>query len=345
MLSVAEAVRAAPSADNLQPIGLRYDGEALALRHRESRGPSFPARHPATLIAAGAAVENIAQATRAMELDAEITAPLDGDNEYARIRLRSPSAPVSTLPRPLALFQRHTNRHGFRSAPIPESTLVGVRAMQESGARIMLFQRPDEIRALAGFTRIASQARFRTPEIHAWLASSLRMTPQEVARCDGLDIRTLDLPPGGRHLLKYIADWRRLSPLNRIGAYRLLAAIEARPIGQAPLLIGVIAQTPFSAGRLMERVWIELNALGLGVQPYYVIPDQMQRLQSEAVPLAFRDSIRSMADGVNAMLSMARDESIQMILRVGWPTRKPVRSLRLPLDDLMSDDQSDAGAC
>jgi hypothetical protein len=336
VLTAAEAAHAAPSADNLQPIGFRYKRDTLILCHRQSKGPTFPARHPATLIAAGAAVENVKQAAAAMNVPADISAvPSTANDQYVHIKLGQTAKPVASYVKSHALFHRHTNRHAYQPTPVSDALIARVSEMREESARIQVLRRPGEIRALAAFTQVASQARFRTAEIHAWFASSLRLTAVAAAQRDGLDVRTFDLPLGGRHLLRYIADWHRLECLNHLGAYRLLAAIEAKPIRHAPLLIAIIGDEPLSAGQLMERAWNELNVQGLAVQPFYVIPDQIQRLKAGTVPLPLRDSVRRMADDVRSMLGFTSDETLQMVLRVGWPTRKPFPSLRLPLENVL----------
>jgi len=235
-----------------------------------------------------------------------------------------------------ALFTRHTNRHAYAKTPVPDATLAQLAGLREQAARIMLIRQAEEIRELAALTEAASRARFRTAEIHEWFAASLRFTPEEAAPGDGLDVRTFDLPLGGVALLRYIAPWHRLERLNRIGAYRLLAAIEGAPIGKAPLLVAIVAEDSFSAGRLMQRAWIQLNAQGLAAQPYYVIPDQIQRLHAGTVPEPLRESVRAIDADVRSLLELSTTETLRMILRVGRPTRDAIRSLRLPLERVMT---------
>jgi nitroreductase len=333
--AVAEAARAAPSADNLQPVGLRYRENELVLRHRELKVPTFPARHPATLLAVGAAVENVAQAATAMDIESHIRAMAEPPDFFASIHLEPGAKPIASRIETHRLFERHTNRYPYHPAPIGDALIAELAEMREERTRIQLLGQPGEIRALASFTQIASEARFRTSEIHAWFAASLRFTPGAAAQGDGLDVRTFDLPAGGRLLLHYIADWRRLERLNRFRAYRILAAIEARPIRRAPLLIAIVGDNPFSAGRLMQRTWIRLNAQGIAVQPFYVIPDQIQRLRAATVPSPLRDSVGEMANDVQSMLGLRDPETLQMVLRVGRPTRKPFRAARLPLEHLL----------
>ena len=66
---LAEAGRAAPSADNSQPWRFRW-GKTFDVRFRQATGEHelLPAEHPATQIALGAVIENLAQAAGAIGL-------------------------------------------------------------------------------------------------------------------------------------------------------------------------------------------------------------------------------------------------------------------------------------
>jgi hypothetical protein len=261
---------------------------------------------------------------------------MENSDDYGRIEFAHAGSGDRDALASHALFARHTNRHPYKPTPIPSKITSAVSDMRANEARIALIDSASELARLGRATQIASEARFRTPEIHAWLGASLRMTPDSAAVGDGLDLRTLHLPPGGRHLLAYIADWRRLERLNRIGAYRLLGAIESQPIRRGPLSIAIVGGDPLSAGRLMERAWIYLNAQGLAVQPYFVVPDQMQRLSSGDIASPLLPSIGAMAADMKSLLALGSNETLHMVLRIGWPTRVAHRSARLPLERLLS---------
>jgi hypothetical protein len=335
IVAAVEAARAAPSADNLQPIAFRCSATAITFVPRQTSGPTFAARHPATLMAVGAAVENVSQAAAAMRIAINVHV-LEASDEYVRIEFAHSGSGDWGAIASHALFDRHTNRHPYKATPISSEVASAVAAMGANGARVALIGSTSELARLARATHTASEARFRTPEIHAWLGASLRLTADSAAAGDGLDLRTLHLPVGGRHLLAYIADWRRLERLNRIGAYRLLGAIESQPIRSGPLSIAIIGGDPLSAGRLMERAWIYLNSQGLAVQPYFVIPDQMQRLDSRNVAAPLLASIGAMAADMKSLLALGPNETLHMVLRVGLPTRVACRSARLPLERLLS---------
>ena len=74
----AQAAHRGPSADNLQPLRFRFSGvrpgDRLVVSHGARSETSFPARHPATLMAVGAAVENVVQIAAAIGAVVEILA-------------------------------------------------------------------------------------------------------------------------------------------------------------------------------------------------------------------------------------------------------------------------------
>lgn len=333
------AAQAAPSADNTQPWRLVRRGECLSLLPRGPApgAPGFPAEHPAIQLALGAAAENLLQAAEQIGLIEPIILPDAGHSDII-IEVRVP--PRTDFPLPdIALFNRHTNRFPYQHDPLPEAVLNWARTQSEGTATALVFDRAEPIRALAELTRRASEVRFQTQEIHEWLAASFRFTPEEVARGDGLDVSTIDLPPGGRWLLRFVSDWRRMAILNRLGAYKAFAHLEGKSLAQAPALLAIVGKPGLigarSAGRLMQRVWIELNHRGVAVQPFYVVPDQLQRLAQGKVPLSLAPIVTQVARELGDILEL-RDQTPYMLLRVGFPTKAAKRSMRLPLDRVLT---------
>ncbi len=328
-----EAARCAPSADNTQPWRLRWAGGTLAVGYDAARAgnATFAPENPATLLAMGALLENLRQAAAAAEIRLEsVDHPV---NEYFRLSVSSDSPlPATCADHPL--FFRHTSRLPFHADPLP-AVLSGWLAEQcEGAARVAVLGRSSEIDRVAKLVGQASAIRFRTREITEWLGRSLRFTPSDVASGDGLDVDTLHLPPGGRALLRLIADWRRMESFNRWGAYRLLAAIEAKAVSNASAIVAVVSagghREAFNAGQLMERIWIELNRQGLSVQPFYVVSDQLFRREEGVLPEGMAHLGDLLADGAEDVFGLS-GQKLYMLLRVGFPKRAPVKSKRLPL--------------
>lgn len=343
--SLAEAGHTAPSADNSQFWHFYYDGESLTINYDNQRvkGLTFPAWAPATLLSIGGVIENVLQAAEALELpiEAEIL-PSDSamPDCYARFPLQDTGEPHRDLTGH-AIFGRHTNRFRFNTKSIPEEIHVRLEQLSEGTARALSFMTRQEIKAVARLIQSATEVRFQTREIHEWLKASLRFSAADVKKADGLDVRTLDLPPGGRQFLKIISDWRHIRLLNKVGIYRMLGNIDAAPVKKAPAIVAIIGEDStagaLDAGRLLSRIWIELNAQGLGVHPYFVVPDQIFRLKEKAVPEHLVTQIQDLEHETKRLFGLTDTQALYMLLRVGYPTKEAPRSLRLPLEKVFTD--------
>lgn len=328
-----EAARWAPSADNSQPWQVTRGQDWLAVQYATARvrETTFPAEDPATLLAMGAVLENLTQAAASAGITVSQCNAAPG--EYFRLALSNSMQTVSTDPNH-DLFRRHTNRLPYRKASLPEALKQTLAAMTEGGAYSRILIGRAEIGSVARLVKHASELRFRTREINEWLGRSLRFSPKEAAKGDGLDLETLHVPPGGRSLLRLLSDARRLEFLNHLGAYKLLAAIEAQPIMNASAIFAIIApggvRSAMDAGRLMERIWIELNRNGLAVQPYYVVADQLFRRDQAKLPPDMGKRGNALAREVEDVFELAGNK-LYMLLRVGFPKTAPTRSQRLPL--------------
>lgn len=335
---LASVAARAASADNSQPYRLHWNGRQLALRYAE-RHPEYnvfgPGSH-ATLLSAGGVIEYLEQV-----LEASGVAPPwqwgGGDGQpYASLDL--PDVPAQWRVPP-ALLQRHTNRAPFRRTALPAELLQQAGALSEGAQQIQLLQQPDQRKRLIQQMRLCAEARFCSRELHEWLQGSLRRTPAQVAQGDGLDIACLALPPGGRQMLDFIAPWPRMARLNALGAYKLLALSELGPLNSAPVLLCLAGpdgvRHALDAGRLLARVWCWLNAQGIAVHPYYVVTDQVSRLQAGSVAPGFAAQVAQASGAVNDLLQLAPGARLHMILRLGYPSREVPRSRRLPAEQLL----------
>ncbi len=335
---LAESGRLTPSADNSQPWRFVFDGHALGVEFEPSRGGALGRDHPAVLLAFGALEENLRQA--AAHADIDTATWRQGDFPAGDRLLTIPAPPQTAVPDapPAALSRRHTNRTPFRTDPLPATLKATLAAMAEDGVRVQVFEERDQIRRLAGLVRRASQLRFQSEKIHRWLAQSLRFTPEEAARGDGLAVETLALPPGGKALTRFLADWRRQAFLNRFGLHRLLARIEASQLTRCGALAALTGSADdaaawLAAGRLLQRVWLRLAEDGIAVHPYFVLPDLLQRLSRGDIPAAQRKFARRTATAARELLGAPQ---LFILLRIGLPRKTPPRAARLPLESILT---------
>ena len=237
----------------------------------------------------------------------------------------------------LPLFQRHTNRFPYKKDRIETSLQGKGRASPDSNIILQMVDARSEISKLSVLIRNASRVRFQTREIHDWFARTLRFSKLEVQCGDGLDVDTLGLPRGGRLLLKTTtSSWRNMAMFNRFGGFYVLAKAEAASITKAGAILAIVGpndpESIVNAGRRMQQLWIELNFAGYGVQPYYVITDQLQRLAEGTVPRPLIPKIHALKVSVRDFFKLEEGQVVHMLLRVGVPIKIPKRALRRSLE-------------
>lgn len=336
------AARAAPSADNSQPWCFSLGERMFSVAFDSERAGDgfFGPTSPATLLAIGGLLENIRETASVQGIDVQIENLIDSPTvgfPYLKVHLRQPfKEPINE---DLAVFARHTNRFAFHPRAIDNGTLRLISSLQEAPARLCVISDTDQIKKISKLVTTASEIRFQIKEIHLWLMRSLRFSEDEVAQGDGLDINTLSLPPGGKVLLRFLSDWKRMEAFNRFGAYKFMAREEAKLINKAQALVAVFASGNavglLASGQLMSRTWTSLNAKKVAVHPYFVISDQLNRLQEGVIPPKLVEKAEALQKGCQQVFGYNEDESMHMLLRVGYPKLDPQRSRRLPLEVLI----------
>lgn len=346
-----KAIQQAPSADNSQPWHCFWDGKALFLVYDSSRvdGAVFGPESQATLLAMGGVIEHIKQAAESIAVSLSIDFSQEtyrGAHCYCRITFDKKEkvmadADMTGFP----VFKRHTNRLGFKSSPIPLDIINKINQESEQSAQASLFDNQNSIKKIAAFVFEASKVRFQTKALHEWLSGSLRFGDRNETTGDGLDINTIDLPPGGKLFMRFISPWPRMSFLNRFGVYQIMAKIDSVPIERAPAVVAVTApsthQGAIEAGQLISRIWIYLNEQGVAVHPYYVISDQLQRYEENLVPDHLVPKVGRLWEKVRTFFDLSGEETVQILLRIGYPEKEPVHSKRLPLEVIFTDVSSD----
>lgn len=339
---VGDLARSAPSADNTQPWRFEWDGSSFLIRSgrtpTEDAVPFGPNGH-ATRLAIGALWENVATlASRAGWADPQAGLPTTTGDSSLTVTVGAPPRALDGIA--ADVLQRHTNRFPYARASIPTAIVDQLVEARERSARLVWIDDRAIRKPLSDAFRDCAEARFRTQALHEWLFGSLRFTPSEVARDDGLDVATLHLPPGGAQFMRFISPWNRAKQLNRLGLYKMMASTEVRTLENAAALVAVVANSnpaaTIDAGRLMQRTWIRLNANGVAVHPQYVITDQLTRLRESRVPPECVEAVGRVAQSIPQLMGLGPDESLHMLLRVGIPRRRAPRSRRHTLGSLLA---------
>ena len=68
-------------------------------------------------------------------------------------------------------------------------------------------------------------------------------------------------------------------------------------------------------------------------QPFYVVSDQLFRRDDDILPSGKEAQGDALARDADELFALG-DKKLHMLLRVGYPTRTPIKSRRLPLTSI-----------
>jgi len=346
-LEIVRAAVQAPSPDNNQPWRFRFSDQTLIVEHDQSRALPSDIDGIFDLQSLGAAIENASIAARQFgfasqaRYPAERAAPVVAHLEFF----------PGGRPDPLAEFlaERGTNRVAYSRRPIAPATLERLAAealAAAPAARVDWIGDRTRIRRLAGLVAAGDRLRFEYREFHAELYRQLRFTPAEAERTrDGLDLRLLALPPGGRLTLRMLRSWRLMRLLNHCGLSRMLTLSSALAVWQSGALavLSVPSDSPadfMTAGRALERLWLAAAREQLSVHPLGSLPILLRRVERSrrenkqdepaVAPLsaAHRRLSEKIGRKLENMLPSIADRTVTMLLRIGYGRPPALKSQR-----------------
>jgi hypothetical protein len=341
--TLIHAATRAPSPDNNQPwlFEQRPDGELLLL-HDRSRALPSDVDDMFSMIALGAALENLCLAARQrgwrsiVRHPADFAADDDGREVVAAVRFveggqRDPLADC--------IEQRVTCRKPYRRHAVADDSLHQLEASIADSAHLQLHWLADRprIRKLAWLVADADRIRFEYEPFHAELYRQLRFTPQEAETTrDGLDVRCLELPLGGAAMLSWLRHWPRMRRLNRLGLSRLMSFASALQVWRTGTM-GLLTTADAShlgylqAGRALQRVWLKATRLALAFHPLGSVPiflSHRQRGAANALPPRHRHTVEGLAQRFDSLFPQAAGQGLVVLFRLGEAATASVRSLR-----------------
>ena len=351
-LELVKAATLAPSADNNQPWRFVVDNNRIiALLDRHRALPS-DVDSMFDLLSMGAALENMRIAaaqfgycTQIKPLPKGVTGSYGPETESVAMLQFSRGAE----PDPLfdVVAGRHTCRKLYAKRPPDAESLTKVtRAIDQfSGVELEWVTSRRDICACAKLIAVGDLVRLEAKEFHAELFRQLRFSAAQVEQTrDGLDVRTLELPPGGTSMLKCLRSWNRMRWIHRLRLGWMLAVPTWRSVRHSGA-IGILSvdQSDTAAflqgGRAFERLWLTVNDEGLSLQPLGSLPIYAAHLDhpgSITLQPQHQQTIRRQLDRLAQIAPQSSNRRLLMMFRIGYATRPRHRSLRRRSDSFIS---------
>jgi len=352
-LGLVRAAVLAPSPDNNQPWRFVSQGDRLLLYLDPQRSLPSDVNRMYDLMGLGAAVENVCVRARQASCEPHVdyasaplgSAEMDISQPTATVTLASGGKPDPLFP---YLATRCTCRKLYSTRSLSEDCLDHLAQAARRFTNVQLDWITDRprIRSFARLLAVSDRFRFEYEPFHKEIFRQLRFSAQEAQRTrDGLDVQTLELPPGAGFILRRLRPWKRMELIHRLGLGRLLTLPSVLSVWKSGAL-GVLSipepAIPYflEAGRSLQRIWLAADKENLALQPLgslAIFLGQMEQLQGSNLTAAHRRLATRLGQRIRQIVPSIAQRTLSMVFRLGHASRPDVRSLRRPAEEVFVD--------
>jgi len=344
---VVEHAILAPSGGNCQPWRFHVDGERLFVGLNRSRSTTLlDRRKHASLLALGAAIENIAVAAAHRDYSTRVERfPSQDDPDIvAALHFVWGASPAE---RELArafpyLGERVTNRRLAPPRPLPTgATAALVRAAESRGTDLQFLTDPVALLEAGRILGEGDRIRFVCQDLHREVFGELRFTREDVlCTRDGIDLATLELRASQAAALRLLARPDVAARLRVQEAGLALTELARDQVASASAvgLLRLRADEPadwLEGGRALQHVWLSATALGLAFQPmtallymFEVLDDAGEGTYTERECSILRELRQRLA----RLFAERTPAPWAMLFRLAVAPAPTARALRLPVD-------------
>ncbi len=346
---IAYAASRAPSGGNVQPWSFALDERSFSIYLDPAKSVTMDVAYRGSYVAIGAALFS----ARVAASSESVLGPLDlfpderFDGPVGVLHLGS-GHDVELAGLFDALLRRTTNRRRGTAEPVDSELLARLaeEAEAEQGGLHTITNRRS-IEAAGELLAESDRLRFLTPATHREMMSELRWPGRDSLET-GIDVRTLELDGADMAALQLARRADVMEKLADWDAGRALGDSTRRSIGSSSALVAVTTRgsAPVDfvrVGAAVMRVWLAAERAGLAVHPtsplfiYAHGGDNFRAL----VGNHRARGLASIASDFRALFGLAGPEQLGLVLRLSHAEAPSLRSLRLPLETVLS---SRAGA-
>lgn len=343
--ALVEAGAAAPSYANKQPWKWFADQQGLFL-FKEAKASFHDPELQNTFISLGAAIENVM--LKAEELGYKIAcelSPLDSEKDFiaAFYFQREEIKKISELSP--YIFKRQTNRKIGNGNAIKPGYLAELQTITDHipGADLTLITSKKEIDGFAKVAGAIERIRLLDPVAHEdYFKNEIRWAnSQEIT--DGLDVKTLELPPSVLTAFEVISDPKVAQLLNQWNKGVAFEKLTQTSVASSSA-IGIVTVPDASlrnlimGGRVVEKIWLNATKNSLAFQPICLPLTFFKHLANENKNETFSTKTFYEVEALKFQLSLIfrKLESREAVFLFRLSEAEPslTRSLRKPLNEI-----------
>lgn len=300
-------------------------------------------------MALGAAVENALIGASAAGLGSELEPfPFgEGSDVVAAIALERDGgralAPLSELS-PLVGRRCTDRRLGPRTRLAPERLRAMVATTRAAGAELQLATEPAGLAELGRIIGVSDRIRILCRVTHEELVSELRWSDAEAERTrDGVTVTSVAQTPLAQAAITLVTRPDVARFLHEIGggarleeeAWKAMASASGAGLLTAT---GTDSASWLTAGRALQRMWLQATGLGIAIQPLTVVLYQIEMLAGDGAAAYTDRQADELSDLDRRLFSVFERPAAgaAMLFRLASLTGEPERSLRLPASAVLT---------
>jgi hypothetical protein len=275
----------APSDGNLQPWQWLFDGTNLYLFVDPSRSGFFlDKNHSVSLIALGAATENLVLKAHSLNLEVRVESITECQRNLAAVfrffQKETNPSPGSLETHAYDALEpfiplRRTGRKGGQAIPVPAKALDAIRDAAQSLGNVHCswITEASQIKALGQILGKLERIRMLHKECHNDWVNTIRWTPASAMQTkDGIDLSLLDLEHSERANIKMAKNPEVIDHLRQWKGGGVFERLANKYLGGASVaglltLPGGSPHSSFIGGRCAERAWLTAQQQGLSFLP------------------------------------------------------------------------------
>jgi len=317
----------APSGDNSQPWRFRIVGPSVEIFNVPDGDETlYNFRQRGSYLSHGALVENIVLLAAKAGYDSSVETFPDVPDCTARITFTqgiSKDVPLADI-----ISERTTNRKPYERRPLEETHRKFITAVElEPHVTIILAEQTEVIDTIALVISINERLLMENRQLHDFLFGMIRWTKEDELKRPGLYLKTMELPPPVQFMFRtLLRSWPVVRALNLIGLSRAIPKQSSQGYAASSAIGAIVLRGDsntdfFNAGRVLERLWLTSNSLGVSLQPVTAIPYLGQRLkadEADAFTQTHKEYIRQANASLAKSLNLSAGEHVAMLFRIGY---------------------------
>lgn len=338
------AVHAA-SGDNSQPWRFEVKENKIYIYNLpEKDNPILNFEQSGSYIAHGGLIENINIISKSYGYSPLVRSFPDPSDPVLTAVIEFETVCTQTDPLYRYVKSRCTNRRPYKKTLLSEAQrkelLLIPEKMSLSGqVKIILLESAEQKITAAKAGSSMEQVILENHNLHSLMFNDVLWTEREnQEKISGLFIKTMEFAFPVKIIFWLAGLWPIIKLLNKIGLAKFIANQDAKLYSSGAAMGAIVMENSskeafINAGRLMQRLWLEVTRMGLNLQPITAILFAGRRVRAGETVDFSPKHIKIIKENffcLQRLFELKQNETLAMMFRIGEANPPSGRTVRFP---------------